>query len=130
MPARFWFRDLFAGTPSTVAKHPISRVCPQCGGKEYTLRKPKQLVAFTADRVCKSCLTRYSPPTPVWGAVMLLLSTLIFGLLGFFIIHSLFNPSSFLGVACKGAFFVFTFVVFIRGIRILIDAANQGKKRT
>jgi hypothetical protein len=112
-----------------MSRYPIGNVCPQCGGKEYTLRKPKDLVAFSADRVCKGCLTRYSPPTPVWGGVVFLLSTVVFGLLGFFIIHLLFNPSSILGAACKGAFFVFTFVVFIRGIRILIDAANQGKKK-
>lgn len=106
-------------------KFPVSRRCPQCGGKEYTLRKPERFVAFTADRVCKVCPTRYSPPTPVWGAVVFLLSTGVFWLLGFLLIGLLFNPFSDLGLVCEGVFFIFAFVVFIQGIRILIDAANQ-----
>ena len=32
-----------------MSKFPVSRVCPQCGSKEYNLRKPKELVAFAAD---------------------------------------------------------------------------------
>jgi hypothetical protein len=25
------------------------------------------MIAFTWDRVCRACSTRYTPPTPVWG---------------------------------------------------------------
>jgi hypothetical protein len=110
-----------------MSKFPISRVCPHCGGKEYTLRKPKEFVSFTADRVCKGCRTRYSPPTPIWGAVMFLLSTLVFGLLGFFLIGLLFNPFSILGLACESIFCFFALVVFIGGIRILISSAEQAE---
>lgn len=92
---------------------PISSVCPQCGSKEHSLRKPKHLVSFAADRVCKECLTRYSPPTLIWGGVMFLLSTVVFGLLGFFLIALLFNPFSLLGFACESTFCIFAFVVFI-----------------
>ena len=92
------------------------------------MRKPKHLVAFAADRVCKGCLTRYSPPTPLWGGVVFLISTGIFGLLGFFLIGLLFGPSL-LGLACEGVFCVFALVVFIRGIRLLIDAAKQVESK-
>src|SRR6516165_1148265 len=30
---------------------PISKVCPECGSKEYTSRKPETFVAFASDRV-------------------------------------------------------------------------------
>jgi hypothetical protein len=89
-------------------------------------------VAFAADRVCKGCLTRYSPPTPLWGGIVFLFSTMVFGLLGFFFIALLFNPFSPLGLVCEGAFCIFAFVVLIQGFRILFDAANQVemKQRT
>jgi hypothetical protein len=103
---------------------PTSRICPQCGGKEYTLRKPKKLAAFAADRVCKGCLTRYSPPTPLWGGIVFLMSTVAFGLFGFVFIAFLLNPFSLLGLVCEGAFCIFAFVVFIHGIRILSESAK------
>jgi hypothetical protein len=34
--------------------------------------KPDRLVAFADDRVCKSCGTRYTPPTPKWAGVLLI----------------------------------------------------------
>ena len=48
-----------------MTEYPISATCPQCGGTEYTCRKPERLVAFVSDRVCRACNTRYTPPTPV-----------------------------------------------------------------
>ncbi|HEY7314405.1 MAG TPA: hypothetical protein VH643_33970 [Gemmataceae bacterium] len=108
-----------------MSKFPISRVCPQCGGKEYSLRKPKTFVAFTADRVCKACLTRYSPPTPPWGGVMFLLAAPVLGLLGFVLIALLVGPFTLLGLACDGVLGLFVLAVFIGGIRILIASANQ-----
>jgi hypothetical protein len=107
-----------------MSKSPVSRICPQCGGKEYTLRKPKHLVAFTADRVCKACLTRYSPPTPPWGGVLFLLAAPVLGLLGLVLIALLFGPFSILGLACEGVLGFFVPVVFIGGIRILIESAK------
>ena len=53
-----------------MTEYPISATCPQCGGTEYTCRKPERLVAFVSDRVCRACNTRYTPPTPVWAAVL------------------------------------------------------------
>jgi hypothetical protein len=58
------------GTP-----HPVSQVCPQCGSTDYQAVKPAAMVAFTSDRVCRACSTRYTPPTPAWARV-------VFGLFG------------------------------------------------
>jgi hypothetical protein len=105
---------------------PISKVCPQCGSKEHTSRKPEAFVAFANDRVCKVCLTRYSPPTPVWGGILFLLSGLALPILGLVLIALLFNPFSILGLACEGGFCIFALVVFIGGIRLLVTSSNVG----
>jgi hypothetical protein len=57
--------------------YPVSKICPNCGHAEYKPRKPERLVAFTWDRVCKACETRYTPPTPIWAAVVFLLLGLL-----------------------------------------------------
>ena len=103
---------------------PIRRVCPQCGSKEYTVRRPKEFVAFADDRVCKGCLTRYSPPTPTWAASLFLLSGLALPILGFVLIGLLFNPFSILGLACEGAVCILALVVFIGGIRLLTNSTK------
>jgi hypothetical protein len=46
----------------------ISKVCPSCGAGEYRKVRSRRWIAFSDDRVCLSCETRYSPPTPVWAA--------------------------------------------------------------
>lgn len=51
-------------------KFPISRKCPKCQGIDFKRVKPETRIAFTDDRVCKSCGTRYTPPTPLWAAVL------------------------------------------------------------
>jgi hypothetical protein len=56
-------------------RHPVSQVCPQCGSAEYTTVKPQAMIAFASDRVCRSCSTRYTPPTPIWARIL-------FGLIG------------------------------------------------
>ena len=53
------------GTP-----HPVSQVCPNCGSTEYQAVKPAAMVAFTSDRVCRACSTRYTPPTPIWARIV------------------------------------------------------------
>lgn len=58
------------GTP-----HPVSLVCPKCGANDYKAVRPSAMVAFTDDRVCNACSTRYTPPTPFWAR-------LIFGAFG------------------------------------------------
>jgi hypothetical protein len=100
---------------------PISKVCPQCGSKEYTSRKAQALVAFADDRVCMVCHTRYSPTTPAWAAVVFLLCALALPILGFILIGLLFDPFSCLGLVCEGAFCLVALVVFISGVRMLIS---------
>jgi hypothetical protein len=53
-----------------MAKHPISRQCPKCNGIDFKKVYPDGAIAFTDDRVCKNCGTRYTPPTPLWAAVV------------------------------------------------------------
>ena len=106
---------------------PVSRVCPKCGGQEYTSRKPTEFLAFAADRVCKACLTRYSPPTPLWAGAVLLPSTVVLFVLGAFVIAFLLGPCSVIGLACQAVFCVFVLRVFIGAIRIVIRSAREAK---
>jgi hypothetical protein len=55
-----------------MTKFPICRKCPNCHGSDFKRLKPKRPIAFTDDRECKSCGTRYTPPTPLWAAVLFL----------------------------------------------------------
>jgi hypothetical protein len=103
---------------------PISKVCPQCGRNEYTARKSDAFVAFTDDRVCKDCRTRYSPPTPIWACILFMLSGLALPVLGFVFIGLLFNPFSILGLACEGGFCIVALVVFVSGISMLINVGR------
>jgi hypothetical protein len=109
-----------------MSKFPVSRVCPECGGKEYTSRKPERLVAFTSDRVCKACQTRYSPPAPLWGALLFLLAAPVLGVLGLVLIALLINPFSLVGLASEAALGIFVVLVFIGGMRTLIESAQAG----
>jgi hypothetical protein len=57
---------------------PISPVCPSCGAAEFRKVKAMRGMAFTDDRVCEACGTRYAPPTPGWaGAVFLLFGIIL-----------------------------------------------------
>ena len=49
--------------------YPVSRACPNCGGKGYTRVESATLISFTDDRVCEQCGMRYTPPMPRWGGV-------------------------------------------------------------
>jgi hypothetical protein len=75
----------YAGPDSTVAalpnmartdmpqeRYPVSEMCPICGGAEHRKVQAKGWVAFTDDRVCLSCQTRYTPPTPAWAGIVFL----------------------------------------------------------
>lgn len=64
-----------------MVKHPISRKCPTCHGIDFKRVAPEAALAFTDDRVCKSCGTRYTPPTPLWAAVIFLVVGIVIILL-------------------------------------------------
>ena len=55
---------------------------PSCGGAAFRRVKPRALIAFASDRVCKACGTRYTPPTPLWAALLFILTGTLFGGLG------------------------------------------------
>jgi hypothetical protein len=111
-----------------MSKRPVSKACPKCGANEYTRWKPDRLVAFAADRVCAACHTRYSPPTPVWGAVICLLAAPVLALLGFYFIVLLFGLFSCLGLVCQVALGVFVVVVFLGGIRLSVESGQHAAR--
>jgi hypothetical protein len=53
--------------------YPISETCPECGQTTFKPVKPETFVAFTDDRLCLGCGTRYTPPTPTWAAIVFLI---------------------------------------------------------
>jgi hypothetical protein len=67
-----------------VSDYPTSTVCPQCGSTEYTTRRAEKFVSFVNDRVCQSCNTRYSPPTPRWAGVVFIFIGLVLGIAGIY----------------------------------------------
>lgn len=114
---------LYAPRPTVKGVNPVSRVCPHCGNAEYKPRKPERLIAFTWDRVCKACETRYTPPTPMWAAVVFLL--LGFLLVGFAAFSILVRAASgnVLGIPamlCEGFLGFLGLLAIYQGLRALI----------
>lgn len=61
--------------------------CPRCGGLEYRGVKSQRYIAFSSDRICLACGTRYSPPTPRWAGVVFMIGGFAIALVcGFFAI--------------------------------------------
>ena len=56
-----------------MSRYPVASHCPDCGSKDFKRVKPEGRVAFTDDRKCTACGTRYTPPTPAWAAVVFIL---------------------------------------------------------
>jgi hypothetical protein len=111
-----------------VNTYPISAMCPRCGGTEYARRKPDRLVAYASDRVCRACNTRYTPPTPVWAAVLFLLAGLTLPFLGLVLTSLLVDPFSIAGLICEGLIATLGVVAFIGGIRELVNS-ERGRSR-
>ncbi len=59
--------------PSEPKKVPVGQTCPSCGGTEFTPTRPTAWVAFAPDRICTTCETRYSLPTPLWAGLLFIL---------------------------------------------------------
>jgi hypothetical protein len=110
---------------------PVSKACPQCGSREYTRVKPTATIAFASDRVCGQCGTRYSPPTPVWAAIVFMtvggLLTAVFGLLCLPIMIRLFDvgargnsnmsPTS---LVCPAMMCILGILSFVHGLRSVL----------
>jgi hypothetical protein len=100
------------GTP-----YPICTVCPGCGCPQHRKVRPDRFVAFGNDRVCLACRTRYTPPTPVWGGIALIvvgslitvpcLLSIMFGL-------AQGNPAP---IPCNGLFAALGILAIIQGFR-------------
>ena len=111
-----------------MTEYPISATCPQCGGTEYTCRKPERLVAFVSDRVCRACNTRYTPPTPVWAGVLFLLAGLTLPFLGLVLTSLLVHPFSIAGLVCEGVIAALGVAAFVGGIRELVNSERARSR--
>lgn len=60
---------------------PVAKICPSCQATSYSTCQPASKVAFTKDRVCSSCGTRYSPPCPKWAAVLFALLGIVMAII-------------------------------------------------
>jgi hypothetical protein len=106
-----------------VSAYPIGKDCPQCRSTEYTTCRPEGFVAFVKDRVCKSCNTRYTPPTPPWaGVAFILIGLPLAGLGAISVIMRLrsVNPLEVPAMACEGFLGFIGLVAIGQGIRVLI----------
>ena len=111
-----------------MTEYPISATCPQCGGTEYTRRKPKRLVAYVNDRVCRACNTRFTPPTPVWAGILFLLAGLTLPFLGLVLTSLLVHPFSIAGLVCEGVIAALGVAAFVGGIRELANSARARSR--
>jgi hypothetical protein len=87
---------------TTPTRYRVGEVCPACQSPGYRQVRPDRWIAFRWDRVCKSCNTRYTPPTPPWAGGGFLVAGLplaAFGLFG--VIGSLVQGNP-LPIACEG----------------------------
>lgn len=110
-------------TTSIPGNYPVSTVCPKCGSSEYSKRRSEKWIAFTSDRVCKACGTRYIPPTPVWAAVVFILAGLLlggFGAISIFFHFMATNPLGIPAMACEGFLGIVGVLAIIHGIRSLL----------
>lgn len=110
-----------------MSKYPVSGLCPKCGSGEYTKRRAEEFVAFTSDRVCKACESRYTPLTPAWaGVVFILIGLLLAAFGGFAVVNHLAsrNPLGLPAMACEGFLGFLGLLAIGLGIRVLM---NPGK---
>jgi hypothetical protein len=99
----------------------VSSTCPSCGGGEFRSVRPERWIAFTWDRVCKSCGTRYTPPTPRWaGLVFILIGLPLAGLGLFGAILGLAGGNPF-ALACEGALGLLGALAIVHGLRSLLS---------
>ncbi len=110
--------------PKLKASYPVSNVCPKCGHTEYKQRRPEKLIAFTWDRVCSACETRYTPPTPRWAAVVFILAGLPLAGIGLFSIIVRLLSGNLLGIPAmvvEGSVGLLGILAIIQGVRALLN---------
>jgi hypothetical protein len=55
-------------------RYPVAKTCPSCGSAAFKRVRVEKGIAFSDDRKCQECGTRYTPPTPAWAAVLFIAS--------------------------------------------------------
>jgi len=100
-----------------MAQYPIARICPQCGGTSYDTKAPGGFMpAFTMDRICKACGTRYTPPTPAWAAIVFIVIGAVLAVgAGIAVLVSMRSPSG-MPPACEIVLGVIGIACVIYGI--------------
>src|SRR5437773_1751973 len=102
----------------------LSQICPNCGSSDYKTVKPAAMVAFSWDRVCRACSTRYTPPTPVWARM-------VFGVIG---LGALALAAWFFWMSCAALVqgkpkpiqgFILSIVIILVGVGCLYKAATK-----
>ncbi len=102
---------------------PVSQVCPACGHTEYRQTRPQRLIAFSWDRICSACQTRYTPPTPIWAAILFILVGLpMVGVGTTSVILRVLNGNlaGTSAMACEGFGAVLGVLAIIQGVRALL----------
>jgi hypothetical protein len=109
--------------PNSFGVSMVSKFCPGCSADRYKQVKPKKFVAFTKDRVCLECGTRYTPPTPWWGAIVFLLAGLLLSGFGLFSLITRLSTGNLLHIpamACEGFLGFLGLLPIGQGVRALV----------
>jgi hypothetical protein len=71
--SRWQVRSVVRQSEIAVGIYPVSDKCPKCGGAASVRIKP-ETPHFTgqSDRACTACGARYTPPIPIWAALVLI----------------------------------------------------------
>jgi hypothetical protein len=112
---------------------PVGRKCPECGCTEYRKVKADAIVAFTDDRKCLACGTRYAPPTPAWAAVLfMVLGVLITGTgivtAAYFAFREINAAEAVKSWLYGGIMIVFGIACVIHGVRSLRQGREDGRQ--
>ena len=114
--------------------YPVASTCPKCGSREFREVVPKGRVAFTYDRKCTACDTRYTPPTPLWAAVVFIVLGILMIAFGIEMLVVLGGLQVGVGIALRTLVWgiilptVFGLSCIIYGIRGLIRALRRQDK--
>ena len=110
----------------------ISRECPKCGCKEFRTTRPTSFVSFTKDRICTSCNSQYTPPTPKWGGITLIAVGCIFALGSAVALLSRLAAGTLLGLpgTIIELFLGFVGLAAIRqGIKVMFETELSSRER-
>jgi hypothetical protein len=99
--------------------YPVSRFCPKCGGTTFRRARPTSMVMFALDRVCEACGTRYTPITPLWAAIAMILTGLLLMLSGFGGGFFSMAAADICALICEGCLAVLGVLAIAQGARSL-----------